>query len=200
MRKITTLARLIPALLLGATVTGWLPTVLAQEAPSAATAPAAEAAAPASEAAAEALLATEPPAAGAAAPAAETAAPATEETEAAPETTEAEAAGEKPATRSRYGYRANYNRMIEQRKAMMKQRREQLDRWHSWRRWMDNPAAEDRRMWNKARSQMYRDMAEARREYYEQNRPDYRSYEYYPGGGYGYYEEWDYPNPWGGRW
>jgi hypothetical protein len=48
-----------------------------------------------------------------------------------------------------------------------------MERWRSMRRWWNNPEAEDRRMWNKARSRAMRDMMEARRNYYEQFRPPY---------------------------
>ena len=52
-----------------------------------------------------------------------------------------------------------------------------MERWRSQRRWWNNPMSEERRLWNKARSQWYRDMAEVRRKQDEQLRPDY-SYRY----------------------
>lgn len=217
MRKSILFTRLMPGLLLATGAALWLPVAHAQgAAPPVVAVPAPDsggedtAAEPAAQATAPAAK-KKAPAAGTAAPApqpaatAEQAGPAAEQAAAAEETTAPtaetteEASAEEPAYRGRYGYRARHNRLIEQRKAMMEARREQMERWRSWRRWWDNPGAENRRMWNRARSQMYRDMAEARMDYYRQNRPRY--YEYDVPRGSGYYEEWTYPDPWGGpRW
>jgi hypothetical protein len=58
--------------------------------------------------------------------------------------------------------------------------REQRERWQSTRRWWNNPAAENRRQWNKARQQWHQDLMNARSRHHRQYRP-YRPY------GYSYY-------------
>lgn len=79
--------------------------------------------------------------------------------------------------RGRYGWRRGHNGYAEQRKALTRARRDNMEQWRSMRRWWKNPAAEDRRQWNKARSRAHRDMAEARRDYNDMNRP-YGNYGY----------------------
>jgi hypothetical protein len=101
----------------------------------------------------------------------ETAAPAAEAA-----TTE-ETTEDKSSYRGRYGRSRYHDRYAEQRKAIARARHNEMERWRSMRRWWNNPAAEDRRQWNKARYRGYRDMAEARRSYYDMNRP-YGDYGY----------------------
>lgn len=118
-------------------------------------------------------LAEEAAQTGVAAPATET--PATQEATA-PATEESATQDTPQETTSyrkhgRYGWRRDHDRFTEQRKALARARRDEMERWRSMRRWWNNPEAEDRRMWNKARSRAMRDMMEARRNYYEQFRP-----------------------------
>jgi hypothetical protein len=155
----------LSAMLMTAATIGWTGTALAEAAAQTGVA------APATEApATPEATATEAPATP------EATAPATEEsvTQDTPqETTSYRNYG-------RYGWRRDHNRFAEQRKALAKARRDEMERWRSMRRWWNNPEAEDRRMWNKARSRALRDMMEARRNYYEQIRPPV---EYGYGGG-----------------
>ncbi|MEN8132857.1 MAG: hypothetical protein ABFS45_22295 [Pseudomonadota bacterium] len=71
----------------------------------------------------------------------------------------------------RYGNRAYLNRSLVHRKAAIEARRKSLENWRSLRRWWNNPMAEDRRQWNKARNRWFQNKAEARSSYYDQFRP-----------------------------
>jgi len=184
MNKSRVLTCTLSAMLISVATIGWTGTALAQQAaqtdvtgpvvvipmppaaPQAAAAAAPAAPAPAQEAAvpATAVPATSAPAQEAAAPAAEAA------------TTE-ETTEDKSSYRGRYGWRRGHDRYAEQRKAIARARHNEMERWRSMRRWWNNPEAEDRRQWNKARNRAHRDMAEARRSYYDMNRP-YGDYGY----------------------
>ena len=104
-------------------------------------------------------------------------------------TAEQATADESAPASGRRGYYTDRNRRIERSRAMAKARRDQLERWRSWRRWMNNPVAEDRRKWNQERHKMFRDRSDTRRKYLRQ----YRSID---DDGYGYgYEEWRIERP-----
>ena len=148
----------LSAMLITAATTGWTGTALAEAAAQTG------AAAPATEAPAT-PEATAPTTEASTTP--EATVPATEES-ATQETPQDTTSYRK---HGRYGWRRDHDRFTEQRKALARARRDEMERWRSMRRWWNNPEAEDRRMWNNARSRAMRDMMEARRSYYEQFRP-----------------------------
>lgn len=87
-----------------------------------------------------------------------------------------------------HGWRRDHHRYAEQRKAVARARQNEMERWRGMRRWWNNPEVEERRMWNKARSRAFRDMADARWRYHQQFRPPH----YY---GYGEWSSYRY-DPW----
>lgn len=189
MDKIETTLHRLPAFFaaLALCAAGSLQSALAQE-PATAAAPeaapvAAEATAPAAAEPALAETAVEPAAPAAVAEPESTApVPAAEPESATPAETApatAESTQHVPA-RLRFRDREYQNRRIEEIREAARQRRENMEQWRSARRWWNNPAAEDRRQWNKTRSQWQRDRMETLRKHGEQRRPDYDySYRYW---------------------
>ena len=104
-------------------------------------------------------------------------------------TAEQAPADEAAPVSGRRDYYGDRDRRSERSRAMAQARRDQLERWRSWRRWMNNPVAEDRRRWNQARQKVFRDRSDTRRRVLRQ----YRSID---DDGYSYgYEEWRVERP-----